>query len=133
MNTKAHRTLREMLDEANAAIRAISAGEAIELAKRDDHLLVDIRDIRELARDGRVDGAFHCPRGMLEFWLDESSPYYKKVFSAPGRSYVFFCAGGQRSALATKTAQDMGLAPVMHIAGGFGAWVVAGGQVHREG
>ena len=132
MNTNARRTLREMIDEANAAIKAVSAEEAIELAKRDDYLLVDIRDIRELARDGRIEGAFHCPRGMLEFWLDEGSPYYKAAFSAPGRSYVFFCAGGMRSALATKTAQDMGLTPVMHIAGGFGAWVAAGGQVRKE-
>ncbi len=129
MNATGRRTLRDMLDEANAAIVAVTAEEAVELAKRDDHLLVDLRDVRELARDGRIEGAFHCPRGMLEFWLDEGSPYYKETFAVPGRSYVFFCAGGMRSALATKTAQDMGLSPAMHIEGGFGAWVAAGGPV----
>ena len=129
MNDTSRRTLRQMLDEANAAIKAVSAEEAIELARREDHLLIDLRDIRELARDGRIDGAFHCPRGMLEFWLDEESPYCKDVFRVPGMSYVFFCAGGARSALATKTAQDMGLSPVMHVAGGFGAWVASGGPV----
>ena len=131
MSDTGRRRLREMIDEANAAIRAVSAEEAIELARRDDHLLIDLRDIRELARDGRIEGAFHCPRGMLEFWIDEGSPYYRDIFSVPGRSYVFFCAGGMRSALATKTAQDMGLAPTMHIEGGFGAWAAAGGPVLR--
>ena len=129
MNGTPRRSLRQMLDEANEAIKAISAEEAIELARRQDHLLIDLRDIRELAREGRIEGAFHCPRGMLEFWLDEESPYYKDVFRVSGMSYVFFCAGGMRSALATKTAQDMGLSPVMHVAGGFGAWVASGGPV----
>ena len=126
------RGLGQRLAEANAAIRAVTAGEAIELSQRPDHLLVDLRDIRELARDGRIDGALHCPRGMLEFWIDPDSPYHKPAFAEPGRSWVFFCAGGLRSALATQTAQEMGLAPVMHIAGGFGAWVAAGGDVRRE-
>ena len=133
MSSKERRTLREMIEEANAAIRAVTAEEAIDLSQRDDHLLIDLRDIRELARDGRIEGAFHCPRGMLEFWLEPGSPYFKEEFSVPGRSYVFFCAGGMRSALATKSALDMGLEPVMHIEGGYGAWVASGGQVLREG
>ena len=70
MSSKERRTLREMIEEANAAIRAVTAEEAIDLSQRDDHLLIDLRDIRELARDGRIEGAFHCPRGMLEFWLE---------------------------------------------------------------
>ena len=82
----------------------------------------------ELQRDGKVPGAFHCPRGMLEFWIDPGSPYHKPVF-AQDKKYVFFCAGGLRSALAAQTAQRMGLKPVAHIQGGFGAWKKAGGPV----
>jgi len=131
MTDRTRRGLRELLDEANAEIRAVSAAEAIELAQRADHLLVDLRDIRELARDGRIEGAFHCPRGMLEFWIDEDSPYRKPEFSVPGRSFVFFCAGGLRSALATKAAQDMGLRPATHVEGGFAAWAAADGPVDK--
>jgi rhodanese-related sulfurtransferase len=116
---------KALIEEANAEIKAVSPAEAAELARRGDALLVDIRDVRELQREGRIPGALHAPRGMLEFWVDPESPYHKDVF-ASGRTFVFFCAGGLRSALATKTVQDMGLAPVMHIEGGFGAWRQAG-------
>ena len=102
--------------------------EAIKLAGRDDVVLVDIRDIRELQRDGKVPGAMHCPRGMLEFWIDPESPYHKPKF-AEDKKFVFFCAAGMRSALATQMAQRMGLKPVAHIGGGFGAWKKAGGPV----
>jgi rhodanese-related sulfurtransferase len=117
-----------MVEAAKREIEEIPASEAVKLAGRDDVVLVDIRDIRELARDGKVPGAFHAPRGMLEFWIDPASPYFKPVFGAD-KKYVFFCAGGMRSALAAKTAQDMGLKPVAHILGGFGAWKKAGGPV----
>jgi rhodanese-related sulfurtransferase len=88
--------------------------------------LIDIRDIRELWREGGIPGAYHAPRGMLEFWVDPASPYAKEVFQS-GKKYVFFCAGGLRSALAAKTVQDMGLTPVAHIQGGYGAWREKGG------
>jgi rhodanese-related sulfurtransferase len=117
-----------MVETAKREIEEIEAAEAVKLAGRDDVVLVDIRDIRELARDGKVPGAFHAPRGMLEFWIDPSSRYFKPVFGED-KKYVFFCAGGLRSALAAKTAQDMGLKPVAHILGGFGAWKKAGGPV----
>jgi rhodanese-related sulfurtransferase len=81
-----------------------------------------------LEREGRIPGAFHCPRGMLEFWIDPKSPYHKPEF-AEDKKFVFFCGGGWRSALAAQTAQRMGLRPVAHIAGGFGAWRKAGGPV----
>ena len=116
---------KALLDEANAEIEAVSPQEAQRLAQSDDVVLVDIRDPRELERDGRIPGAFHATRGMLEFWIDPESPYHKPLF-ASGKTFVFFCAGGLRSALATKTAQDMGLSPVKHIEGGFGAWKAAG-------
>jgi rhodanese-related sulfurtransferase len=91
-------------------------------------VLVDLRDIRELQREGRVPGAFHCPRGMLEFWVDPESKYHEPVF-AQDKRFVFFCAAGQRSALATQCAQRMGLSPVAHVKGGFTAWKAAGGPV----
>ena len=81
-----------------------------------------------MQRDGKVPGAFHCPRGMLEFWIDPASSYHKPQF-AQDKKFVFFCAGGLRSALAAQTAQRMGLKPVAHIRGGFGAWKKAGGPV----
>lgn len=119
---------KALVAAAKSQIKEYPASEAVELARRPDVLLVDIRDPRELTREGKIPGAFHCPRGMLEFWIDPESPYYKPVFGED-RTFVFFCAGGMRSALATKTAQDMGLRPVAHIIGGFGAWKSAGGPV----
>jgi rhodanese-related sulfurtransferase len=102
--------------------------EALRLHGRDDVVFVDLRDIRELDRDGRMPGAFHCPRGMLEFWIDPQSKYYKPVFGQDKR-YVFFCAAAARSALAAQTASRMGLKPVAHMQGGFSAWKAAGGPV----
>jgi len=119
---------RRLLEEANAEIETLGVADAIALHGRSDVLFVDLRDPRELEKEGRIPGAFHCPRGMLEFWIDPESPYHRKVFAEPKR-FLFFCAGGWRSALATKTAQDMGLEKVAHIEGGFGAWRKAGGPV----
>lgn len=119
---------RALLAEAEAAVKTLSVEEAQGLVGRDDTVFVDLRDPRELEREGRMPGAFHCPRGMLEFWIDPESPYAKPVFQED-KQFVFFCAGGWRSALAAKTAQDMGLKPVAHVAGGFGAWKKAGAPV----
>jgi rhodanese-related sulfurtransferase len=116
---------KALLAEANAAIRTLNVSEAAALHGHDDVVFVDLRDPRELEREGRMPGAFHCPRGMLEFWIDPESPYAKPVFQED-KTFVFFCAGGWRSALAAKTAQDMGLKPVAHIEGGFGAWKAQG-------
>jgi rhodanese-related sulfurtransferase len=85
--------------------------------------LVDIRDVRELEREGTVPGCINAPRGMLEFWVDPASPYYKPVFGDEGREYILFCGAGWRSALATKALQDMGMTNVAHIDGGFAEWV----------
>jgi rhodanese-related sulfurtransferase len=119
---------RDMVEAAKAAITELTPAEAIALKDDPGVVLVDIRDPRELEREGRVPGAFHCPRGMLEFWIDPASPYHKPVF-AEDKRFVFFCGGGMRSALATKVAQDMGLAPVAHVIGGFGGWKAAGGPI----
>ena len=113
---------------AEREIETLSVGDALALHGADGVVFVDLRDIRELDRDGRVPGAFHCPRGMLEFWIDPASKYHKPVF-AQDKRFVFFCAAGQRSALAAQTAHRMGLAPVAHIGGGFGAWKAAGGPI----
>jgi len=120
--------VRALVEAAERVIETLSAAEAVALHGRDDVVFVDLRDIRELGREGRVPGAFHCPRGMLEFWIDPDSKYHKPVFGEDKR-FVFFCAAGARSALATETAQRMGLHPVAHIGGGFGAWKAAGGPV----
>lgn len=117
---------RQLVDEANAIVEEIDIDAAKALFGRDDVQFVDIRDIRELEREGRIPGAFHCPRGMLEFWIDPDSPYAKPQFQQDKR-FVFFCAGGLRSALAARAAQEMGLKPVAHIKGGYGAWRAAGG------
>jgi rhodanese-related sulfurtransferase len=117
MITKGYKAL---LDEALAQVKTISANEALALRSRDDVTFVDIRDIRELEREGRLEGAVHAPRGMLEFWVDPESPYHKPVF-AQNKTFVLFCAAGWRSALATKTLQDMGLEKIMHVHGGYGA------------
>ena len=117
-----------LVEAAEREVETMPAAAAVALHGRDDVVFVDLRDIRELAREGRLPGAFHCPRGMLEFWVDPQSKYHKSVF-AQDKRFVFFCAGGWRSALAAQTAQRMGLRPVAHIAGGFGAWRNAGGPV----
>jgi rhodanese-related sulfurtransferase len=121
-------SVRSLVDAADREVETLSVEDAIKLHGRDDVVLVDIRDIRELQRDGKVPGAFHCPRGMLEFWIDPASSYHKPQF-AQDKRFVFFCAGGLRSALAAQTAQRMGLKPVAHIGGGFSAWKTAGGPV----
>jgi rhodanese-related sulfurtransferase len=122
------RGIKAMIDEANAEIETISATDAIKIANDGNVVIVDIRDPREIERDGKIPGAFSCTRGMLEFWIDPDSPYAKPVFQED-KKFIFHCAGGLRSALAAKTAQDMGLKPVAHIGGGFAAWRDAGGAV----
>ena len=131
MSQTIHRGIKALIDEANAEIETLSAADAIKAAQSGDVVIVDIRDPREIEREGRIPGAFSCTRGMLEFWIDPQSKYHKPTFAADKR-FVFFCAAGQRSALATEIAQRMGLKPVAHIAGGFGAWKAAGGPVEAS-
>jgi rhodanese-related sulfurtransferase len=123
--------VRDMVEAAERDIVTLPIDEALKLHGRDDVVFVDLRDVRELAREGRIPGAVHCPRGMLEFWIDPQSKYFKPVFGQDKR-FVLFCAAGQRSALATQTAQRMGLTPIAHIKGGFGAWREAGGPIEME-
>lgn len=118
-----------MLAEANARVKSISVDEAAALAGDAHVQFVDIRDVRELAADGRMPGAVHAPRGMLEFWVDPESPYFRDVFAQDAtnpKKFVFFCAAGWRSALAIDTLQQMGMENLCHIEGGFTAWKEAG-------
>ena len=118
MNIKSSKTL---VTEALSEIKTISPDEALSMMNEDKCNLIDIRDIRELERDGRVENSNHIPRGMLEFWLDPDSPYFKDCKLDMNKEMVLFCAGGMRSALAAKTLKDMGFEKVSHIDGGFGA------------
>jgi rhodanese-related sulfurtransferase len=125
-------SVRDLVTAANGAIVTLPLDDAGTLHGRDGVVFVDLRDVREVKREGKVAGALHVPRGMLEFWIDPASPYHKPVFAEDNR-FVFYCASGWRSALATKVAQDMGLAPVCHMEGGFGAWKAAGLPLDPQG
>lgn len=120
-----------LVAEASAQITTHSVADIqARLAAGDARLLlVDIRDVRELEREGTAVGALHAPRGMLEFWVDPASPYFRPVFSDEGKEFVLFCGAGWRSALATKALQDMGMTNVAHIDGGFADWVKQGAPV----
>ena len=120
--------IKQLCLEAEREIETLTVAEVMAVKDDPNVQLVDIRDIRELWRDGTIPGASHAPRDMLEFWVDPASPYYREEFGS-GKKFIFYCAGGMRSALATLAVKRMGLAPVAHMAGGFGAWVKAGGAV----
>ena len=118
----------QLVEEANRKIRTLSLEEAIKKHGDPDVVFVDLRDVRELEREGMIPDAVHAPRGMLEFWVDPASPYFKNVFGS-GKEFVFYCAAAWRSALATATVQEMGLERVAHLEGGFSAWKKAGAPV----
>ena len=122
------KSTKSLIAEANKIVETISIEEAKKIVSSENHILIDLRDIRELKREGKIPGAFSCPRGMLEFWIDPESPYHKEIFNQD-KTYVFYCASAWRSALSAKTAMDMGLKPVLHIEGGFMAWKKADGDV----
>ena len=125
---KLKRGFRQLVDDAHAEVATLTVAEARGLLGSDGVLFVDLRDPRELEREGKIPGAFHCPRGMLEFWIDPESPYHKPQLMS-GKRLLFYCGSGWRSALSAKTVQDMGLEDVAHIGGGFTAWKNDGGPV----
>ena len=118
MSIKSAQTL---VAEALTEIKTLSPAEALEMVNSDKCNLIDIRDIRELEKMGRIENSHHIPRGMLEFWMDPDSPYFKEGKIDMNKEMVLFCAGGLRSALAAKTLKDMGFDKVSHIDGGFGS------------
>ncbi|HPU11487.1 MAG TPA: rhodanese-like domain-containing protein [Ottowia sp.] len=120
---------RALVDEAMAQVTTYNVDQVRQRLDDPALQLVDIRDARELEREGTLPGAINAPRGMLEFWVDPDSPYYKPVFGDAGKQYVLFCGAGWRSALAAKALQDMGMTNVAHIDGGFTEWAKQGAPV----
>lgn len=118
----------EMVNAARARIREIETPELIKMVGDPDVVIVDIRDIRERQRSGAIPGSVHAPRGMIEFWIDPESPYHKEVFAQDGKSYVFHCASGWRSALTVATLKDMGF-EAAHLKDGFSSWAEMGGPI----
>ena len=124
---KLKKTVKSMVAEAKSKINEIDAKEAIKLFKDENVIFIDIRDIRERQKLGFIPGSFHAPRGMLEFWIDPESPYFKDIFNT-NKKYIFHCAEGWRSALAVSTLKDMGF-EASHITDGFSGWVNEKGPI----
>jgi len=120
--------VKTLVQLAKSEIETLSLGDVQAGIDRDDVMLVDIRDVRELDREGRIPGAFHAPRGMLEFWIDPESPYFKPEL-ATGKKLVLFCASAWRSALSVKALQDMGLTNIAELEGGFANWRANDGEI----
>lgn len=125
---KLRKSAAQMVAEARARITEVETADLIARTGDADTVIVDIRDIRERKRTGHIPGSIHAPRGMIEFWVDPDSPYFKEVFGQEGKRYVFHCASGWRSALTVATLQDMGF-EAAHLKDGFTDWVKAGGPV----
>jgi rhodanese-related sulfurtransferase len=124
-------TSAEMVAQARKRIREIETEELIERHGDDDLVIVDIRDPRERSRTGYIPGSFHAPRGMIEFWVDPDSPYHKDIFSQTGKTFVFHCASGWRSALTVETLMNMGF-DAAHLKDGFSDWAHKGGPIERK-
>ena len=118
--------IKQLIAEAEQRSTGITVEEARKRIDDGNTVFVDLRDVRELEREGMIPGAFHAPRGMLEFWVDPESPYYKPVF-AEGKTFILYCQADWRGTLAAATLTDMGMANVLHLQGGFGEWRKAGG------
>lgn len=124
--------IKQLLEEANARIKTVTVEQALAEHGKDNAVFVDIRDVRELDRDGMIEGAMHAPRGMLEFWVDPESPYYRENLNDPSKQYYLYCASAWRSALATDRLTEMGMENVAHIEGGLTGWKKAGGPVQER-
>ncbi len=123
---------KQLVAAANAEIVTVPTAPALAAHPDASIVMVDIRDIREVTREGQIPGAIHAPRGMLEFWVDPDSPYHREVFAQADKTFVFYCASAWRSALATKAMQDMGMTNVAHLEGGFSAWKKQGGVIEEK-
>ncbi|MEO0401323.1 MAG: rhodanese-like domain-containing protein [Pseudomonadota bacterium] len=124
-------TAAEMVASARERIREVETVDAIVMVDDPDVVIVDIRDVRERKRSGYIPGSVHAPRGMIEFWVDPDSPYFKEVFGQPDKTYLFHCASGWRSALTVATLQDMGF-DAAHLREGFSTWTAQGGPIETE-
>ena len=130
MGQKIIKGIKDLLSEANKLVSTITVEKCKSIQKNKDFVFVDLRDYREILKDGKIPGAYSCPRGMLEFWIDPDSPYHKDIFNQ-NKTYVFYCASAWRSALSAKTSIEMGLNPVVHLEGGFSAWKKAGQPIEE--
>jgi rhodanese-related sulfurtransferase len=124
-------TAAAMVAAARARIREVETPDAIAMVDDPNVVIVDIRDVRERQRSGYIPGSVHAPRGMIEFWVDPDSPYFKPVFAQPDKTYLFHCASGWRSALTVATLQDMGF-DAAHLREGFSSWQAQGGPVEQD-
>ncbi len=122
-------TVETLVQRANECVETLSPQQALELDSEQKAVLVDIRDIRELNREGRIADAVHAPRGMLEFWFDPECNYHREIFDQPDKTFILFCAAGWRSALAARTLLEMGFTNIAHIDGGFGAMKDVGATI----
>ncbi|WP_019529209.1 rhodanese-like domain-containing protein [Dasania marina] len=123
---------QDYLAEAEAVIEQVNTAQAIALHQQGGVIFLDVRDVRELERDGMISGAYHCARGMLEFWADPNSPYHKEVFTNPEQLLIVYCAAAWRSALATKTLVEMGFINAKQYVDGLTAWKEAGAPTQRK-
>jgi rhodanese-related sulfurtransferase len=128
--TKLKITAAQMVETARARIKEIETPDLIAMVENPDVVIVDIRDIRERQRSGFIPGSVHAPRGMIEFWVDPDSPYFKPVFGQDDKTYVFHCASGWRSAITVATLQDMGF-DAAHLREGFSTWEAQGGTIEK--
>jgi len=119
---------KELVSEALSQIKTLTTSEALELVNKDQCNLIDLRDIRELEKNGKIKNAKHVPRGMLEFWIDPKSPYYRDYFSSKNK-FIFYCASGWRSSLSSNTALEMGLINVLNLENGFDDWIKQNGPI----
>ena len=124
--------VQTLVERANEGIETLGAQSALELCSQGEGILVDIRDIRELSREGRIGDAIHAPRGMLEFWFDPQCEYHREVFNQPDKKFVLCCAIGWRSALAAKALVDMGFDNIAHVDGGYDALKEAGATIIKD-
>lgn len=129
---KLTKSAAQLVQDARARIEEIETEDLIKMVDNPDVVIVDIRDVRERQRSGFIPGSFHAPRGMIEFWVDPDSPYHKDIFAQEGKTYVFHCASGWRSALTVATLQDMGF-KAAHLKEGFSSWEKLGGPVEKQG
>lgn len=127
---KLKKTAAQMVAESRARIEEIETTDLIAMVGDPDVVIVDIRDVRERQRSGFIPGSVHAPRGMVEFWVDPDSPYFKEIFGQDDKKYIFHCASGWRSALTVATLQDMGFAAA-HLKEGFSTWETQGGPVEK--
>ncbi len=128
---KISKGFRELVAEAEAKVTALTPADVDKKIGKPGVLLIDLRDVRELKREGKIPGSLHIPRGMLEFWIDPDSPYYRREFD-DAEQVILYCNKGWRSALAAKSLQDMGVEPVAHMAGGMERWVEEIGRLDKD-